>query len=71
MVLHTNVKDGKTRKWAGAVGPLFKNVYASAEKGQLKFTGLTQDGQDQHNDYLTQVRQARKDPTKCKFKRII
>lgn len=69
MVLETEVKDGKTRKWAGLVGPLFKNEYATAELGQLKFTGLTDDGEIQYNQYLTEVRAARKDPVKRKFER--
>lgn len=69
VVLSTDVKDGKTRKWAGTVGPLFKNTYASAEKGQLKFTGLTEDGQNKYDEYLEQVRQARQDPIKRKFER--
>ena len=69
MVLESEVKDGKTRKWAGCVGPLFKNDFASADNGQLKFTGLTNDGETQYYEYLTQVREARADPDKRKFER--
>ena len=64
-----DVKDGKDRKWAGCVGPLFKNTYALAKKGQLKFTGLTQDGQTECDECPEQVQQARKDPIKRKFER--
>lgn len=63
------VTDGKTKKWAGCVGPLFKNDYASADNGQLKFTGLTNEGETQYYEYLTQVREARADPDKRKFER--
>lgn len=63
------VTDGKTKKWAGCVGPLFKNDYASADNGQLKFTGLTNEGETQYYEYLTQVREARADPDKKKFER--
>jgi len=69
VVLESEVKDGKTLKWAGCVGPLFKNEFASAQNGQLKFTGLTTDGQTQYNQYLAQVREARADPDKRKFER--
>ena len=69
MVLESVVTDGKTKKWAGCVGPLFKNDYASADNGQLKFTGLTNDGETQYYEYLTQVREARAHPDKKKFER--
>jgi hypothetical protein len=69
VVLESVVTDGKTKKWAGCVGPLFKNDYASADNGQLKFTGLTNEGETQYYEYLTQVREARADPDKKKFER--
>jgi hypothetical protein len=69
VVLESVVTDGKTKKWADCVGPLFKNDFASADNGQLKFTGLTNEGETQYYEYLTQVREARADPDKRKFER--
>lgn len=51
------------------MGPLFKNEYATADKGQLNYTGLTEDGENQYKQYLTQVRAARKDPVKRQFEK--
>lgn len=62
-------KHNKWRKWAALSGPLFKNEYAKAEYGQQKFTGLTELGDQQFEQYLADVRAARKDKDKRQFEK--
>jgi len=59
----------KTDCWAAAVGDIFKNPYALATSGQQHFAGLTDDGELQHNEHLTDVKAARADPAKRKFEK--
>jgi len=59
----------KTDCWAAAVGDIFNNPYALATSGQQQFTGLTDDGEAQHNEHLAEVKAARADPAKRKFEK--
>jgi len=64
-------KDGtdKTEHWAAACGDIFKNPFADGCSGQQHFSGLTKPGLKQHNKHLADVKEERKDPTKCKFEK--
>jgi len=68
-VLEREQKDGKTTWWTGLSGPLFKNEYANAEKGQLKFTGLTDEGETKYNEYLEHAKAARKNAVMRQFEK--
>ena len=59
----------KTDCWAAAIGDIFKNPYALATSGQQHFTGLTDEGELQYNEYLADVIAARADPVKRKFEK--
>jgi len=59
----------KTDCWAATIGDIFKNPYALATSGQQHFTGLTDDGELQYNEYLANVKAARADPIKRKFEK--
>jgi len=59
----------KTDCWAATIGDIFKNPYALATSGQQHFTGLTDEGELQYNEYLAEVIAARKDPVKRKFEK--
>jgi len=64
-------KEGtnKTECWAATYGDIFKNPYTDGCSGQQNFTGLTKQGNHQHNKYLADVKEARKDPTKRQFEK--
>jgi len=59
----------KTDCWAATIGDIFKNPYALATSGQQHFTGLTDEGEDQHKECLADVIAARADPVKRKFEK--
>ena len=59
----------KTDCWAATIGDIFKNPYALATSGQQHFTGLTDEGEVQYNEYLAEVIAARADPVKRKFEK--
>ena len=61
----------KTNCWAATFEDIFKNPYAKATNGQQPFAGLTDDGEEQHNEHLNAVIEARKDPVKRKLRRTI
>ena len=70
VVLSEVVKSAdKTDCWAATIGDIFKNPYALATSGQQHFTGLTDDGELQYNEYLADVKAARADPVKRKFEK--
>jgi len=59
----------KTDYWAATIGDTFKNPYAMATSGPHPFTGLTEDGEEQCNEHLEAVIEARKDPVKRMFEK--
>jgi len=59
----------KTDCWAATIGDIFNDPYALATSGQQHFTGLTDDGELQHNEHLAEVIAARADPAKRKFEK--
>jgi len=59
----------KTDCWAAAIGDIFNNPYALATSGQQHFTGLTDEGEDQHKEHLADVIAVRADPVKRKFEK--
>ena len=63
------MKDGKTTYWVGLSGDKFKNDYATADQGQLKYTGLTDEGENQFQQYLEQVQNARRSAVKRQFEK--
>jgi len=55
--------------WASACGDIFKNPHTDGYSGQQNFTGLTKQGNRQHNKHLADVKEARKDPIKRQFEK--